>query len=90
MNKDKIKEEFDNLMFATCPVEIKEPFFWRWTEHEKEILEEFILSRISEAISQHNELLIKKIEELLPEDKTDMTTYGWLKEDIITLIKNSK
>jgi len=35
-------EEFRELQFATCPTETKEPFFWKWSDHGKEILEDFL------------------------------------------------
>jgi hypothetical protein len=45
MNPILTESEFDELQFATCPTETKEPFFWKWNDHGKEILLAFIHSR---------------------------------------------
>ena len=44
MKKEKktIKDLLEELQFPECPVEIAEPFFWRWKESGKEILIDFI------------------------------------------------
>lgn len=62
--KDKIKEQIDKIEFGHCPIEIEEEYFWRWTEHAKEILscylEEIVEdAKKEEAIKWHK--IIKEI-----------------------------
>lgn len=58
--QQRAREEFDNLEFATCPTEEKEPFFWKWSEHGKDILFCFIDSIIKDSYqrgSKQNEVV---------------------------------
>lgn len=51
--KEDWEIEFDELMFATCPTETKEPFFWKWSDHGKEILFDFIRKIRAEAVREN-------------------------------------
>ena len=46
--QDYTQSFFGEIQFATCPTEEKEPFFWRWSEHGKEIIKDFLLSSLEE------------------------------------------
>lgn len=41
-----ISGRFEEIRFVTCPTEEKEPFFWKWSEHGKEVLLAFISSEV--------------------------------------------
>lgn len=60
-NKEREKE-FNELLFASCPTEEKEPFFWRWTKEGKETLLDFIDSILQKErnriCEEYNELIL--------------------------------
>ena len=43
-----VKEFFGEILFVSCPTEIKEPFFWKWTNDGKEIIESYLLTSLEE------------------------------------------
>lgn len=45
------ENSFDELEFASCPTEEQEPFYWRWTEHGKDILKSFLTEQITKAVN---------------------------------------
>jgi len=44
MTLEEIKKRIEEWEFASCPIEQKEPFFWRWTEEGKKQLAEYIVT----------------------------------------------
>jgi hypothetical protein len=64
----------DDMRFASCPVEIKDPFWWRWTDEAKEIIGEYIKQTLAEQARE----IIKKCSEIKKEqlDKNDPDNYG--------------
>ena len=40
--------EFTEVQFVSCPTETEEPFFWKWTNEGKEIIESFLLTSLEE------------------------------------------
>lgn len=45
----ELREKIQEIMFATCPVDTEEPFFWKWNEHGLDMLESFYEQEIKEA-----------------------------------------
>jgi hypothetical protein len=90
---DKIKKEFINEFGITVtPNDIKDkvPAYLLskyWEDGVLGNIADWWLNKIEELIFQHNELLIKKIEE---EYDKDEYCYQTCVVDIINLIKNSK
>lgn len=68
------REKIQEIMFATCPVDIQEPFFWKWNEHGLDMLEACYNALLEEARQEIKEKILKKIPELkvreikLPQD----------------------
>ena len=93
-NTKKIKEEIKNLMFATCPTEEKEPFYWKWNDHGLDILEIFIKEKLSQALETRNKELGVEIKgmklTITPEmmGKKEYEAYNEALETIITLIQS--
>lgn len=54
--RESLMKEFDELEFVSCPVEEKEPFFWRWSDEGKKTLIDFI----EEKLTSHNTELTEK------------------------------
>lgn len=44
---EEIVKEIEDWVFAECPTEKEEPFFWRWTNYGKKELANFISSLLS-------------------------------------------
>ena len=72
--QEYVNEFFGEIQFVSCPTETKEPFFWKWTNDGKEIIESFLLTSLKE--------YRKQCAEITPRDVGMLRQ--WLNEDIIT------
>ena len=59
------EEEFGDLMFATCPVDVKDPFYWKWNEHGKEIIFAFIRFLLLSEKNKAREELLSSVSEYI-------------------------
>lgn len=50
-----IKEKIKEWRFATCPCDIREPFFWKWSEHGLDMLEAYIKELMEEQRQELNQ-----------------------------------
>lgn len=57
------RERIQEIMFATCPVDVQEPFFWKWNEHGLDMLEAFYVALLEEARKEEREKLATFIRE---------------------------
>ena len=46
--QEYVNEFFGEIQFVSCPTETKEPFFWKWTNDGKEIIESYLLTSLEE------------------------------------------
>ena len=67
LKDNNIEKQLDELQFASCPTETKDPFFWRWTKEGKETLNLFILALL-EAEEKEIEEKLSKIEKIRCEE----------------------
>lgn len=56
------RERIQEIMFATCPVDIQEPFFWKWNEHGLNMLEAFYNALLEEARQDERNKVLERIE----------------------------
>ena len=53
--QEYLNEFFGEIQFVSCPTETKEPFFWKWTNDGKEIIESYLLTSLEEYGKQEYE-----------------------------------
>lgn len=78
---NNLEQQLDELQFASCPTETKDPFFWRWTKEGKETLKLFI-SSLLKAQEKEIEEKLSKIEDIRFEEGLKAERERTLKEII--------